>query len=317
VIAGSDSKKFPGGVPIRNDNLSDQQNLHQLQAAAQELKQVLAEEYTSMFNPMRREYYFDEVTFQDPLTRLEGIDSYQSNVDLLGSRSWLGSLLFENANIVLHSITGGDVSVDPSYAKSSSDSTQNQFRISELTTRWTLSLTFQALPWKPTAVFTGVSVYQVKPNDNINEQVRQPLVKILQQQDYWDSINLIEGGQYRKVDAIYGLQDLLRQLLTIPANANWWWSSNPTNFEQNSNHINYQLLRRAKDYQVRRYPTFDALQLKCNSFNDVDQDEIFKKARAMLSSTGESCLFVMSPFQPRRVYSPYFIFYFPSPRHYL
>lgn len=50
-------------------------------------------------------------------------------------------------------------------------------------TRWTLSVCFNILPWKPVARFTGISEYTV---DNRARVVRQV--------DYWDSINLIEGN---------------------------------------------------------------------------------------------------------------------------
>jgi hypothetical protein len=80
-----------------------------LSNAIQDLKIVLRQEYTSFFNPMRTEYYANDVSFEDPLNSLQGIQAYQNNVDLLASRTLLGSILFSDAGIVLHSISGGSI----------------------------------------------------------------------------------------------------------------------------------------------------------------------------------------------------------------
>lgn len=52
-------------------------------------------------------------------------------------------------------------------------------------TRWTLTVCFKALPWRPVPCFTGISEYTV------DDQAR-----VVRQVDYWDSINLVggEGG---------------------------------------------------------------------------------------------------------------------------
>lgn len=59
------------------------------------------------------------MTFSDPLTSLTGVDSYKKNVDMLAGRTLLGTLLFDDAKINLHKVTGGkffrhDIRCNPS-----------------------------------------------------------------------------------------------------------------------------------------------------------------------------------------------------------
>ena len=215
-----------------------QEQIEILQQQVAQLKQVLKQEYESFFDPMERQYYNKNVIFQDPLNSIEGIDSYQGNVDMLAARTLLGKFLFRNANIVLHNIQGGEIVANG-----------DQVQISNLVTRWTLSMTMSVLPWQPTARFTGISVYQVRPKLQQTEP-NSPLIEIIQQNDYWDSINLVEGGSYVAVDKWTAVQDFVNQLLE-PNTA-------PTT-SSSSNELSYQLLRRAKEYQVRRYPSYKAL----------------------------------------------------------
>ena len=183
----------------------------------------------SMFDPMRTEYYAPDVTFDDPLNNLAGVPAYQSNVDMLGARTLLGSLLFEDTSIVLHSIDGGEVQSDGS--------------ISDITTQWTLRFTFKALPWQPTARFTGISIYNVEPGGSEGVLVKK-------QTDYWDSINMVEGGGYQEVGKGVALQDFLDQL-------------KPGGFQAQgaAPELPYQLLRRGNGYEVRRYPSYCAVRL--------------------------------------------------------
>lgn len=213
-----------------------QKQLEQLRLSVQSLKRVLEREYISFFNPMVTEYYAANVTFDDPLTSLSGVSAYKSNVDMLGGRTWFGKLLFRDASIVLHSILGGDV--------------QDLSTITDITTRWTLRFTFQLLPWTPTAVFTGVSIYRVVPKLSSNGGNGKEAimgVQIQSQQDYWDSINLMEGGKtYQAVDKSKALLDFLDQL-----NPNKVFGIAPPS---SSMEVPYQLLRRGGSYEVRRYP---------------------------------------------------------------
>ncbi|CAN0015122.1 unnamed protein product [Ectocarpus sp. 12 AP-2014] len=123
---------------------------------------------------------------------------------MLGGRSALGNILFKDAGIILHDIE------EP-----------GPFR---LRTRWTLTVCFKALPWQPVPRFTGISEY------TIDDQAR-----VIKQEDYWDSINLVKG-RYQAVSALDGVRDFVGQVLPSPAGAA----------------TGGLLLRRAKDYEVRR-----------------------------------------------------------------
>jgi Uncharacterized conserved protein (DUF2358)/SOUL heme-binding protein len=194
---------------------------------------VLEREYTSFFNPMEREWYSERVTFEDPLTSLSGVDQYQGNVDMLASRTLMGKVLFEDAGIVLHSVTGGAIRSGES----------GKAEIEDIVTRWTLRLTAKVLPWQPTARFSGISVYRVVPGGPKG-------ALITKQTDYWDSINLQPGGQtYQKADKSAALSDFLGQL-------------QPGTFVAPSAgpELPYSLLRRGDGYEVRRYPALVAVE---------------------------------------------------------
>lgn len=190
-----------------------------------QLKKVLRREYISFFDPMQCEYYKNDVSFDDPMTSLLGVENYKNNVDMLTSRTLFGKFLFQDAGIVLHNIEGGDINL--------ADGT-----ISNIITRWTLRVTFKALPWRPTARFTGISVYEVSPGGSEG-------VVIEHQTDYWDSINMQDGGKYRKVEKTIAINDFIDQLKPDNGNAAAAGVELP-----------YQLLRRGKDYELRRYPAY-------------------------------------------------------------
>ena len=126
-----------------------------------EIMKCLQREYVSFFNPLEPEYYESSVTFEDPLSTLGGIGAYRNNVDLLAGRTPLGKLLFKDASIALHDVR---------------ETGENRLR-----TRWTLRVTFEILPWKPVARFTGISDYELKDG------------RVTKQIDYWDSIDLKDG----------------------------------------------------------------------------------------------------------------------------
>lgn len=192
---------------------------------ANRLKKVLRREYISFFDPMQCEYYSDNVSFEDPMTSLVGVQKYKNNVDMLASRTLLGKFLFQDAGIVLHAIEGGNVNL-------------NDGTISNIITRWTLRVTAKALPWRPTARFTGISVYEVSAGGSEG-------VVINHQTDYWDSINIRDEGKYQKVEKSIAVNDFLDQLKPDDVNAAAAGVELP-----------YQLLRRAKDYELRRYPAY-------------------------------------------------------------
>mmetsp|Transcript_9161 Transcript_9161/g.12736 ORF Transcript_9161/g.12736 Transcript_9161/m.12736 type:complete len:420 (-) Transcript_9161:95-1354(-) len=204
--------------------------------AVSQLKKILAKEYTSFFSPMYRDYYSPDVTFTDPMTSFSGIDKYQNNVDMLASRTLMGSILFTDAGIALHKVTGGEL--------------DDNGNISNIITRWTLRVTAKAIPWKPTAVFSGISVYEVVPSPSSSVGVQ-----ILHQTDYWDSVNIKPdgSGEYQKVDKGLAVQDFVGQL-------------KPGGFEAQAAgpELPYQLLRKGDGYEVRSYPAFNGATLPYN-----------------------------------------------------
>ena len=71
---------------------------------------------------------------------------------------------------------------------------------------------------------------------------------MVRQQDYWDSVNLAPGGCYSAEPKAQGFADLLHQLAPGGAQAQ----------AASERELPYQLLRRAADYEVRRYPLYVA-----------------------------------------------------------
>ncbi|KAL3759809.1 hypothetical protein ACHAWU_007553 [Discostella pseudostelligera] len=214
-----------------------QQQEQQLSNAITKLKRVLTQEYISFFNPMVDSWYAPDVTFDDPLTSLSGVNSYRNNVDMLAGRTLLGKILFDGASINLHSVTGGEISQDSS----------GNIQIDDIITRWTLRVTAKVLPWKPEAVFSGISVYKLHVGGSNG-------VAIIGQTDYWDSINIKEGTdatttlpqrQYQKVDKSVAIQDFLAQL-------------QPDGFRAAAAapELPYILLRRGNGYELRKYPGY-------------------------------------------------------------
>lgn len=196
------------------------------------LKKILSREYTTFFSPMYTAYYTKDVTFTDPMTSLSGVESYQNNVDMLASRTLMGKVLFSDAGIVLHDVTGGKI--------------LDNGEIEDITTRWTLRLTAKVLPWKPTARFSGISVYKVKPSST------KTGVQIVNQIDYWDSININPNktGTFQTVAKSRAIQDFLDQL-------------KPGGFQAKAAapELPYQLLRRGDGYEIRSYPPYKGVKL--------------------------------------------------------
>ena len=69
----------------------------QLESAVSRLKRVLTQEYASFFDPMVDSWSAENVSFDDPMTSLTGLDSYWNNVDMLTGRTVLGRVLFCSA----------------------------------------------------------------------------------------------------------------------------------------------------------------------------------------------------------------------------
>jgi len=105
----------------------------------------------------------------------------------------------------------------------------------ELLTRWSLKVCFKILPWKPVARFTGISKYILDSD-----------AKVVQQNDYWDSANL-SAGEYKQVDFVTAAKVFIGQLSPEQTASNAMGAELP-----------YELLRRGRNYEVRRYPSYQA-----------------------------------------------------------
>ena len=58
--------------PVQNPN----------RVPVEDVQSCLEREYGSFFAPLEPEYYLPDVTFEDPLSSLAGIDNYRGNVDM-------------------------------------------------------------------------------------------------------------------------------------------------------------------------------------------------------------------------------------------
>lgn len=210
--------------------------VNQLEVDIAKLKRVLKKEYVSFFDPMETQFYSPSVSFIDPMTSFTGVENYKRNVDMLAARTSMGKFLFKDAGIVLHSVEGGALKSDGS--------------IEDICTRWTLRLTAKILPWSPTARFSGISVYQVKAGGRKG-------VEIVKQSDFWDSINIQEGGTYKEVNKGLAISDFLSQLKPEDLAAPSAGAELP-----------YQLLRRGNGYEVRRYPSHNAVEINYERRDD-------------------------------------------------
>ena len=141
----------------------------------------LKREYESFFQPMEEELYNQAVTFNDPLIALSGVEAYKKNVNMLAGTTLLGQLCFSDCGLAMHNVT--------------------ELPDGRLQTRWTLQFRFKLLPWQPVARFTGVSRYTLDSE-----------CRVLQQKDYWDSVNLLPGGDYAPQPKQEAFLDLLTPL---------------------------------------------------------------------------------------------------------
>lgn len=188
--------------------------------AKSKLMEGLKREYESFFQPMEMDLYNPDVTFNDPMISFEGVDKYRNNVDMLAGVTMLGKLCFSDPGLAMHSVS--------------------ELPDGRLQTRWTLQFRFKLLPWAPVARFTGVSRY------TLDAQCR-----VLAQEDFWDSVNMLPGGEYAEKPKTAGLLDLLAQLAPSGGNAAQ---------QASGKELPYVLLRRAAakvgvaGYEVRRYP---------------------------------------------------------------
>lgn len=117
----------------------------------------LRDELPNVFSAETADYsiYSPDVYFEDPLTRFRGTARYIANINFLSR-----SPVFATAKFHLHDIRV--LLQSPSTVR----------------TRWTLSMTLRAIPWRPRVAFTGQSDYVVDQSSAL----------VVRHIDYWDSV---------------------------------------------------------------------------------------------------------------------------------
>lgn len=129
-------------------------------AAADVMHRVMSqlrEDLPKTFSPGEQDYslYKEDVEFEDPLNKFRGAERHASNIRLLSQ-----SPIFSDAQFNLH-----DIRILPN-------------RSNVIRSRWTLSMVFKAVPWKPRVAFTGQSDYVIDIASGL----------IARHIDYWDSL---------------------------------------------------------------------------------------------------------------------------------
>ena len=198
VAAAEDGNAAAGDV-ADGDNAAGEED-----AAAdtmQRLSIFLEDDLINLFNDkgIDSSKYAKDVQFIDPITKYDNLEGYLLNIRML-------RYLF-SPEFILHGIrrTGCD----------------------ELTTRWSMNMRFNLLPWRPTVQFTGRSILTA---DIATE-------KFTRHVDVWDSV---EDNQYFSMEA---LRDLLGQLLNVRVTPSL---ETPT----------FTTLLRYRNFEVRRYDSF-------------------------------------------------------------
>eukprot|EP00252_Welwitschia_mirabilis_P005013 TRINITY_DN1540_c0_g1_i3.p1 TRINITY_DN1540_c0_g1~~TRINITY_DN1540_c0_g1_i3.p1 ORF type:complete len:252 (-),score=32.68 TRINITY_DN1540_c0_g1_i3:615-1370(-) len=144
--------------------------------------------------------YDSRIEFRDPITRYESLEGYLFNIKIL-------RFLFR-PSFFLHGV--------------------KQTGPNEITTRWTMVMNFQLLPWNPELVFTGTSVLDVNPQTG----------KFCRHVDYWDSIR--ENDYF----SFEGFLDVLKQLRIYKT--------------PDLETPKYQVLKRTMDYEsLNRYASMN------------------------------------------------------------
>ncbi|PNW83042.1 hypothetical protein CHLRE_06g304400v5 [Chlamydomonas reinhardtii] len=132
-----------------------------------------------------------------------------------------------------------------------------------ITTRWTMSMRFTpagSLPtkkyWNPTITFTGTSTYVFNPNSG----------KIFRHIDTWDSIS------NQEFFSVEGFVDFFKQLLSF--------YSTPT-----LETPQYTILRRARDYEVRRYEPYVVAQTDMEAAGQLNR-EVLRSGQVSVNPAG-------------------------------
>ncbi|GJQ97362.1 SOUL heme-binding family protein [Tanacetum coccineum] len=189
------------------------------QVNVEKLVEFLYEDLPHLFDDqgIDRTAYDEEVKFRDPITKHDSIGGYLFNINML-------KLVF-SPEFQLHWV--------------------KQTGTYEITTRWTMEMTFSLLPWKPVLVFTGTSVMGINPENG----------KFCSHVDYWDSL---KNNEYFSSE---GLVDLVKQLRIYKT--------------PDLETPKYQILKRTATYEVRKYSPFIIVETQSDKlasstgFNDV------------------------------------------------
>ncbi len=108
------------------------------QSSTIDLVEIIKQDYQNFPNEQTYSIYAEDVYFEDPLNKFQGIKRYQKMIGFLGR-------FFHNIDLELHNIS-------------------REKNI--ITTEWTLKMT-SPLPWKPRLVIPGWSELQINQNDLI------------------------------------------------------------------------------------------------------------------------------------------------------
>ncbi|CAM6103392.1 unnamed protein product [Calypogeia fissa] len=203
-------KRGEAGIPRKNHGVicsalaptstKEQQEYDYDSPKMKELVVFLEKDLIHLFDEqgIDKSMYDEKVEFRDPITQYSSLDGYLFNIQFLRR--------FLTPKFELHSV--------------------KQTGPSDITTRWTMTMYFLLLPWRPELIFTGTSVMSV------NEETG----KFNRHVDYWDSI---QNNEYFSVEALADLYKQLRMYKTPDLET-----------------PRYKTLKRTSVYQVRQYEQF-------------------------------------------------------------
>lgn len=167
----------------------------------QETRDFLRTDLQRLFNSgeITTSRYSRDIRFEDPISKYDSLDGYLLNIRALRT--------FFHIKFDLHTI---DVSAPE-----------------EITARWTMSMEFWLLPWKPTLLFTGRTFYTVNPDNGL----------VLSHTDVWDAVS---NNRFLSLEA---LQHVLRMFLEVQLTPSL---ETPR----------YSVLRKTRDYEIRQYESY-------------------------------------------------------------
>lgn len=175
----------------------------------QEMQEFLRKDLVHLFDEqgIDKSMYDEKVEFRDPITNYDSLTGYLFNIGMLRA---LFHPIFE-----LHSV--------------------KQTAPYEITTRWTMTMNFWIVLWKPQLNFTGVSIMRVNPATG----------KFCAHIDRWDSI---QNNEYFSIE---GAKDVIRQMQYFK--------------QPDLETPKYKVLKRTAVYQVREYEPFIVVETDCDS----------------------------------------------------